>query len=290
MFAKKQYTEVVEIVISHNSTMIGKSVGEENFRAKYDATVLAVHRNGEKLSGKIGNIIVRAGDALLLLAGNNFTTLAKNTHDFYSISKIKEIRRLGFARTAFLIAGTIFTILLSALGVISLFNGLVILITISVLLKIANPKELSKSIDYDLALIIALSLALGTAMMKTGVAKLIAEAIITIFEPLGGIGILSGIYLITTFLAAFITNKAAVALIFPISLTTAVNLDMNPIPFILVVSYAAAANFMTPIGYQTNLMIYGPGGYKFKDFLKVGIPLTFIYMIVTVLILNFVYC
>ncbi len=126
-------------------------------------------------------------------------------------------------------------------------------------------------------------------MIKTGVADILANGVLYIFEPMGKYGMLFGIYLITSILAAFITNKAAVAIVFPISLSIALQLGVDTTPFILVVSFAAAANFMTPIGYQTNLMIYGPGGYKFSDFLKVGTPLTIIYMIVTVLILSFLY-
>lgn len=289
MFSKKKHTEIVEIVISHNSSLITKTINDENFRQKYDATVLAIHRNGEKISGKIGSLELKAGDAILLLAGKNFSDLIQRTQDFYAISKVKEINRLGIMKTTVLIAGTILVILLSALKILSLFMGLIVLLTILLLMKIASPKDLAKSIDYDLALIIALSLALGTAMMKTGVAEMIADFIIKVFIPLGKAGILSGIYIITSILAAYITNKAAVAIIFPISLTTALHLDLNPIPFILVVSFAAAANFMTPIGYQTNLMVYGPGGYTFKDYFKIGFPLTVIYGIVTVVILRYLY-
>ena len=167
--------------------------------------------------------------------------------------------------------------------------GLIVLIMVILAMKITNPKELHKAVDYNLALIIALSLALGTAMIKSGAAELIADLVITVFLPLGKVGLLFGIYFITAILAAYITNKAAVAIIFPISLTMAVNLNLPPMPFILVVSFAAAANFMTPIGYQTNLMVYGPGGYSFKDFFRVGFPLTIIYMIVTVTILSLMY-
>jgi len=118
---------------------------------------------------------------------------------------------------------------------------------------------------------------------------MIAQGIISVFMPLGKIGLLVGIFIITSILAAYITSKAAAAIIFPISLTTAVNLGLNPIPFVLIVAYAAAANFMTPIGFQTNLMVYGPGGYSFKDFFRVGAPLTIIYMVVTVTILTIIY-
>ncbi len=289
MFSKKKQTEVVEIVVSHKSNLIGKKILEENFRGKYDATVLAVHRNGESLTGQIANVELRAGDALLLMVGNQFQEIAKSTNDFYTISKIKEIRRLGALRTFVLVGGMLLVIILNVVGLAKLFTGLLILLIITQLLNIVSPKDLAKSVDYQLALIIALSLALGTAMIKTGVADTLANGMMYVFKPLGKYGLLVGVYLITSLLAAFITNKAAVAIVFPISLTVALHLGVDTTPFVLVVAFAAAANFMTPIGYQTNLMVYGPGGYRFKDFLIVGTPLTIIYMIVTVLILSFLY-
>ncbi len=289
MFSRKKNTEVIEIVISHNSSLNGKTLKEVNFRARFDATAIAVHRDGETVAGKIGNVELKSGDAVLLLAGTYFEARLKDTIDFFLISRVKEIRRIGIGRTAFLVGGTVVVILLSALGLIKFFNGLLVLLTGLVIFKITKPKNLVKSVDYELVLIIALSLALGLAMIKTGVADLFAEGIIAVFKPFGKIGILSGIYLITTILAAFITNKAAVAVIFPVSLTLAQELNLDVMPFILVVAYAAAANFMTPIGYQTNLMVYGPGGYKFKDFFKIGAPLTLIYMVVTITILSLIY-
>ena len=289
MFSRKKNTDIVEIVISHNSSMINKSLESENFRAKYDATTIAIHRNGEMISGKIGSVDLKGGDAILLLASKEFDTLANLTNDFYIINKVKEISRLGVLRSTVLIGGSILTILLSTLGIIKLFFGLIVLLSIVLILKISKPNKLAKSIDFDLALIIAMSLALGIAMEKTGFAEIIAAFLINIFKPLGSIGLLSGIYLITALLAAFITNKAAVALVFPVALTMAKELDLPPLPFILVVSFAAAANFMTPTGYQTNTMVYGPGGYKFKDYLRIGTPLTIIYGIVTIIILSFMY-
>ena len=289
MFSRKKNTEVLEIVISHNSALNGKTLKEVNFRAKFDATAIAVHRNGETIVGKIGSVELKPGDAVLLLAGTYFEDRYKDTSDFYLISRVKEFRRLGFWRTTFLVGGTLAVILLSAIGLIKLFNGLLVLLAGLVIFKVTRPKDLIKSVDYDLILVIALSLALGTAMIKTGVAEIFAHGIISVFKPFGTIGILTGIYLITALLAAFITNKAAVAVIFPVSLTLALSLKTDVMPFILVVAYAAAANFMTPIGYQTNLMVYGPGGYKFKDFLKVGTPLTIIYMLVTITILSLIY-
>ena len=289
MLYKKKQTEIVEIVVSHNSAMIKKSIKEIRFRALFDAAVIAVHRNGEVISGKIGDIVVKPGDVLLLFTGADFVSRSNHTQDFYFISKVKDFKKLEPYKIWILLGGTVLAILLAAFKLVSLFMSLLVLIMIILIMKIVKAKDLYKSVDYNLAMIIALSLALGTAMIKSGAADLIADLFISVFIPLGSIGLLFGIYFITAFLAAYITNKAAVAIIFPISLTMSVNLDLPPMPFILVVSFAAAANFMTPIGYQTNLMIYGPGGYSFKDFFRVGFPLTIIYMIVTVTILSIMY-
>ena len=289
MLVKKKKTEVVEVVVSHNSALINKTIKNFNFRSRYDATLIAVHRNGEKISGELSDIVLKAGDLLLLFTGDQFMNHAQNCQDFYFISLVKNFEKLESYKIVTILGGTVLAILLAAFKIVPLFMSLVILILVALALKITSPKAIPRNIDFDLALIIALSLALGTAMIKTGAAELIANLLINIFVPLGAVGILFGIHLITAILAAYITNKASVAIIFPISLTMATNLDLNPMPFIFVVAFGAAANFMTPIGYQTNLMVYGPGGYSFKDFFKIGFPLTLIYMIITILVLSLIY-
>ncbi|GET22420.1 SLC13 family permease [Prolixibacter denitrificans] len=282
-------SEVVEVVISHNSSLIGKTVMEANFRGRYDAAIIAIHRNGERISGKITFQKLKAGDVLLLFVGKSFESRSAGTLDFYYISKVKAHRKLANWQYFVLFGGTGLAILLSALRLVPLFTSLLVLIILINMLKIYPPKDIPKSIDYELAMVIALSLALGTAMLKTGVAEMLANSLISIFLPFGKVALLAGIFLITSLLANLITNKAAVALIFPISLTMASNLSLPPQPFILVVAFAAAANFMTPIGYQTNLMVYGPGGYSFRDFFKIGFPLTILYMAATVTILGLTY-
>ncbi len=289
MMSRLKRADVLEIVISHNSTLITKFVKEINFRGRYDSVLLAIHRNGERITGKLEDVKLKAGDVLLLLAGNDFTSRSQNDMDFYLISKVKELRKPEKYKVWTLFGGTLLAIFLSALNLIPLFMGLLVVLVVINILGVVSSKDLPKSIDYNLAVIIALSLALGTAMIKTGVAAMIADFMISVLFPFGNMAVLFGIYLITTILAAYITNKAAVAVVFPISLTAAHSLGLDPLPFALVVSFAAAANFITPIGYQTNLMVYGPGGYTFKDFFKIGWPLTIIYMIVTVLILNYMY-
>jgi len=167
--------------------------------------------------------------------------------------------------------------------------GIITLLLASFILKLTNPKDLSRSIDYNLGLIIVMSLALGIAMIKSGVAPLLANFFISVFTPLGKYGLLLGIFIITSALGSYITGKAAVAIIFPIAVSMSLKLGLDPKPFILTVAYAAAANFITPIGYQTNLMVYGAGGYSFKDFFKLRFPLTVIYMFVAVIILWLMY-
>jgi di/tricarboxylate transporter len=289
MLTKRKKAEIVEIVVSQNSSLINKSVRETDFRSKYDGAIIAVHRNGERIEGKLGNVILKAGDVLLLYAGADFVSRTINTRDFYFISKVRDFLKLEWYKTAILFGGLLLAIILSSLHIIPLFMGLIVILLASMALGVTHPKELPKSIDYNLALIIVLALALGTAMIKSGAADLIANLLINIFMPFGKIWLLFGFYFITSLLAAYITNTAAVGIIFPIALTAARNLDITAIPFVLTVAYGAAANFITPIGYQTNIMVYGPGGYSFRDFLKIGFPLTILYMIVTVSILSIIY-
>lgn len=279
MYKNKDKTQLMEVVVSYNSNLLKKTVKEARFRSQFDAAVIAIHRNGERINGKLGQAILEAGDVLLLLAGEDFSSLSNNTRDFYHISNLRSYVKPKTLDALVLIGGLILAIFLSALHIIPLFMGVVTLLVVIFILGIVNPKDIQSGIDFDLGLIIALSLALGTAMIKTGVAEDLAHGVIGLLHPFGTLGLLIGIYLVTAVLAAFITNKAAVALMFPIALTIAHSEGMAPLPFVLLIAYAAAANFITPIGYQTNLMVYGPGGYRFGDFMKIGLPLTILYML-----------
>jgi len=289
MLTRVKRANVNEVVVSQNSTLINKSVRDTNFRGKYDAAIIAVHRNGEKIENSLGNVVLKSGDVLLLFAGENFVSRTRDTNDFYFISNVSEFVKLEWYKSLTLIGGTILVIALAALNIISLFMGLLILILISMIFKVTSPRDIPASIDYNLALVIVLSLALGTAMMKSGAATLVADGIISVFLPIGKIGVLLGIYLITAILAAYITTKASVAIVFPVALSVAQQLGVVATPFILAVAYAAACTFITPHGYVTNLMVYGPGGYSFRDFVRIGMPLTLVHMVVTVFVLSIVY-
>lgn len=289
MYSRKPRTELVEVVVSYNSTLITKTVKETSFRGRFDAAIVAIHRNGERLSGKIGEMRLKAGDVLLLITGEDFGGAIADSKDLYPINTLKEFKQQPVYKNVVLIAGTLMAIIMAATGVTSLFISLISLLIILSIVGVSSPKDIAKSIDFNLVLVIALSLALGTAMVKTGVADTLSHYTFEMLIPLGIVGVMGGIFILTNVLGGIVTNKAAVALIFPIALTLAVKLQLDPKPFILLVAFAGAASFITPIGYQTNLMVYGPGNYTFKDFLRIGLPLTILYLIAAVggLILQF---
>lgn len=282
-------TRMVEVVVSHNSNLISKTSREVNFRVKYGAALIAIHRNGERLRGKIRHQKLKAGDVLLLISDDFFRERISNNNNMYIISKTTDIKKQLPHVTWLLLIGILTSVALSALHLVPMFTSLSVVLIVVLLTKITSPKDIAAKVDFNLALTIILALAFGTAMLKTGVSQLIANAIILVFRPLGTIGLLFALYILTSVLGAYITNKAAVAIAFPIALSIAMQLHLDPKSFVMLVSYAAAANFITPIGYQTNLMVYGPGNYTFKDFFKVGFPLTVLYMFGTVGIIYWVF-
>ena len=282
IFSERHKASIVEVVVSPNSSLIDKTVKQTGFRGKFDAAIIAVHRNGEKLRGKIGDITLLPGDLLLLITGEDFEKRIDNK-DFYLLNNVRNINKMPLKQSLLIAGGLILSIALSSLGIIPLFKSLVVFLILLFLTKIASPKDLYKTINYNLIMIIASSLALGTAITKTGVASEISTVFIEAFKPYGIFSIFIGLFILTNLLAAIITNIGAVAVVFPVAISLAAQLGVDPKPFALLVAYAGAASFITPIGYQTNLMVYGPGGYTFKDFMKIGLPMTVIFMLVATL-------
>jgi di/tricarboxylate transporter len=289
VFGQKEHLEVVEVVISHNSPLAGNTVREVRFRQRYGAVVLGIHRNGEKLMAKTADIKIRPGDVILLLADPGIRLRTEETGDFYHLQQVAQIQKPGPLKSLLILGGLVLVIALSVAGIIKLIMGVVVYLMVLLLTKIANPKEVFKSLDYNLGLIIVMTLALGTAMYKTGLAEKFAWTMIDLARPFGLIGILTGLYLTTALLSAYVNNKAALTLVFPVALLTAHNLNLNPLPFALLVASASMGVFITPHGYQTNLMVYGPGGYRFRDFLPIGLPLTVINMVVAIAVLYLVF-
>lgn len=284
-----QKASINEIVVSFNSSLIGKQVMDTDFRARFDAAIVAIHRNGEKLRGKIGEIELKAGDVLLVFSGNDFLSRTKNNQAFYILTHTEEPEDINVSKVSLVFLSLLASIIISATTSIPLIIGLSVVLLLAIFMKIVPLNEIRKGLDFELIMLIAFGLAFGKAMINSGASLYIADLFMLLNQYVGSIGFLMLMFIVTNILAAYITNKAAVAILFPISIALAADLGFDPIPFILIVSFGAAANFITPIGYQTNLMVYGPGGYSFKDFMKVGMPLTLIYMIVSALILNYLY-
>lgn len=277
------------MVVSFNSSLIRKKVKETDFRARFDAAIVAIHRNGERLSGKIGDMELKAGDVLLVFSGSNFISRAKNNRAFYILSHTEEAEDINVKKVSLVFVALIASVVVSSVSSLSLFLCLACVLLLGILLKIMPLNEIRKGLDFDLIILIAFGLAFGKAMINSGASIYLADGFLLLQNYLNPTLFLMLIFLITNVLAAYITNKAAVAILFPISVSIAMQLGLNPIPFILIVSFGAAANFITPIGYQTNLMVYGSGGYNFKDFMRIGGPLTIIYMVVSAVILGAIY-
>ncbi|ELR69569.1 Sulfate permease, Trk-type [Fulvivirga imtechensis AK7] len=276
-------------MVSANSSLIGKTIKKSNFRERYDAAVIAVHRNGEKLSGKIGRITIKAGDVLLLYVGDEFKDRVDLYKDLYIITGAnKEIER---GKNSIY---KLYIVLVLAAGLVasqtfSLFVALLIIFTAMVGMKLITIKNMKRDLDVNLVAILVLSLSVGEAMINTGAGQLVAKHALSLLQPYGPIAILGGLMLITTLLTSFITNVGAVAIAFPLALAVTAGLGIDGSPFYLGIAFSASAAFLTPIGYQTNLIIYGPGGYTFKDFVKIGLPVTLIYLTLTLLTIIFLY-
>lgn len=287
----KQYSNkirVVESVISANSSIVGKTIKESDFRSRYDAAVVAVHRNGEKLSGKIGRIRIMPGDVLLMYVGDQFYKRVDLYKDLYVISgEDKEIvSENESSNKLYIVLGVVGLLLFNqVLGIfdlglkhLDLLMSLLIVFTTMVGLKLLTIKHIKRDLDMNMAIILVLSLALGHAMQSSQADKLIAHHLEELLTGHGNLPILLSLMILTTILTSFITNVGAVAIAFPIAYAITSDLGVAGTPFYLGIAFAASSAFLTPIGYQTNLIVYGPGGYTFKDFFRIGLPTTVVYL------------
>lgn len=292
---------LVEAVASPNCPIIGKTIRDGRFRSVYNAAVIAVGRQGERVRGKIGDIILRAGDTLLLEAHPSFVQQHRNSRHFFLVSGVENSTPPRYDRAAMALAIVLAMVALVTLcetwptlaiplgswtftlGQITMFKAALIGAGLMLLTRCCQIEQARRSIDWQVLLAIAASFALGKALEKTGAASAIAGGMIDAVAGNPWLALVA-IYGITLIVTELITNNAAAALMFPFAIATALKLAANPVPFIIAVMMAASAGFATPIGYQTNLMVYGPGGYRFSDYLKIGIPLDLLVWGVTVLI------
>ncbi len=280
-----------EAVISPTSPLINHNVRESNFRSCYNAVILAIHRSGERIQKKIGDIVLRAGDTLLILARENFLKNWYNSNDFYLVSESEKVPSKPKWYSIFSLSILLLMILSMALNILPILASVSIAAIILIISKCITPHEARNSVEWSVLLIIASSFGIAKALDNSGVAYFLANKLIIVIGSLGIVGILAGVYFMTNFYTEIITNNAAAALLFPIALSTANQAGVDPRPFLIAVAIGASASFATPLGYQTNLMVYGPGGYKYKDFLKIGIPMNILIgcaAIIIIYLLNFI--
>lgn len=280
---------LVEAVVSHQSSLIQQTAKESRFRTKYDAGIVAVHRNDERINSKVGDIKLKAGDTLLLLANKDFSNRWSNSRDFYLVSQIEDPEIVDYKKSIITIATLTLMILLAAFNIVSMFKAAVLAVIFLFVTKTVTFESAKKYIQFDVLLLISCAIGIGIALEQTGAAGLIADYFVEITYGAGAIGAIIVVYALTTIFTEIITNNAAAVLMFPISLAIANQLAVDPMAFFVTIAIAASASFATPIGYQANLIVYGPGGYRFSDYLKIGIPLNILYLIVTVTIVNFVW-
>jgi len=276
---------VLEAVVSRSSPMLGKTIRDGNFRGRYDAVVLAVHRHGERVASALGDLVLRAGDTLLLLAGPDFSKRWNRSREFYMVSKVSEIPQINRRKTGLSVGALAGMVVLSASGVLDIFPAAVLAAMFLLLTGCVTPVEARRSLEINVLVVIACAFGISRALDKTGAAAWLAQGVMEAAGNGGPVTLLAAIYALTACMTAVITNNAAAALAFPIALATAAQAGLDPKPFVVAVAVAASASFSTPIGYATNMMVYGPGGYRFMDFFRVGAPLVLLFLAVSILVI-----
>ena len=270
-------SNLTEVVISHESNLVGRTIKEAGFRMKFDAAVVAVRRGSEKLSGKLGDIRLQAGDTLLLATGEDFAKRENLRKNFYFVSDRRLNRKFDLKNSLGIVLLFLGVIVLSALKIIVFLKGLLFLLGLFVLMKFLDLGEIKRTFPFDLVLIIGAALGIAQVLTNSGVADILGGMISGATGGMGVYGSFAAVYLMTFLLTEIITNNAAAALSFPIAYATATSLGVDPMPFVMAVAYGASASFLSPYGYQTNLMVYGPGGYRFADYLRIGLPVSVLY-------------
>lgn len=264
---------LVELVVSASAPFAGRTVRESRFRTEYEAAILSVSRDGARLGGKVGDLVLEAGDTLLVEASRDFAHRHRYDRAFLLVAALQDSTPPDFSRAPLALGILGALILASSFEWLSLLEAGFLAAGALLATRCLSLEVARHSIDFEVLLIIAASFALGVALDKTGAARMIAD----LFMALAGrdpLLTLAVIYLTTLVFTELISNNAAAALMFPIAVASAASLGVSVLPFVVGVMFAASLSFVTPIGYQTNLMVYGPGGYRFMDYVRFGSPLT----------------
>ncbi len=277
--------QLIEAVVSRSSPLVNRTIREANFRSVYNAAVIAVHRNGERVPGKIGGIVLLPGDTLLFQAAPRFLERHRNSPDFYLVSAIPESQRPRHDRAWFAIAVLATMVVLAVSGWLPISIGSFVAAGILIVTRCISGAMARRSVQLHVLVVIAAGLGIATAIEKTGAATAIAGLLVGQAQALGPVAILACIYLVTVMMSELLHHNASAALMFPIAVAAAQQTGADPRAFVVTVALGAACAFASPVTYQTHLLVYGPGGYKFTDFVKVGLPLDAICAVVALILI-----
>lgn len=268
---------MTEVIVMPNATIEGRTVKDSQFRSVFDAAVVGMRRGGKRLSGKLGNITIQAGDSMMLAVGPDFNERKNLDKNFVVINEaVREVQSTPAQN--YVVSGVLVAVIaLATLDIVPLIKGVALLLGIMLLMKLVKGSELRRRFPFELWLIIASALTLSQALSNSGLVTLIADALHDNLSLVGPFGAMVGIYLGTLLLTETMTNNAAAALAFPVAFGLAESYGVSYMPFIMAVAYGASASFLTPYGYTTNLMVQNLGGYAFRDYTRAGLPLSLVY-------------
>jgi di/tricarboxylate transporter len=279
-----------EAVVSRSSPLIGQTVRDAQFRSHYNAAIVAIHRNGERLTTKIGDVKLESGDTLLLQTGPNFVQAHRNNPDFYLVSDVAGSQPLRHER--WWVALVIFAGLLVAMFFgrsDTAMLGAFVAGGLMVLTRCMSASDARQTIEWPVLIAIGASFGLGAALEQSGAALFLSGKLVALTQPLGPYATLAAIYFVTMVLNELITNNGAAALAFPFCIEAARLSHCDTRPFIMAVALAASFAFASPVGYQTHMMVFGPGGYRFSDFVKVGVPLNLLLWVASVILIPLIW-
>jgi di/tricarboxylate transporter len=284
--APRARRSLLEAVVSDSCAMVGKTVREGRFRTKYNAAIIAVSRNGERIHKKIGDIVLKPGDTLLLETHPEFFDQHRYSRDFYLVSRIEGYAPARHERAwiaGLIFAGMVAVATTNVFG-LQMVHAAMLAAGLMIITRCCTSTTARQSVDWEVLVAIAASFGLGQAMESTGAADRIAGFMLGLGgdNPWAALGV---IYLLTLLGTEILSNNAAAVLMFPIALATSTALGVDFMPFVVAVMFAASLGFATPLGYQTHLMVYGPGGYRLSDFARMGIPLDILAGLVAVFLI-----
>ncbi|MDH4283656.1 MAG: SLC13 family permease, partial [Myxococcales bacterium] len=271
---------LVEAVVSRVSPLVGQTIRDGRFRSRYGAVVIAVARDGERVRGKVGDIKLRAGDTLLIEARPSFLEQQRHSRDFLLVSEIPGATPPRHERATVSVL-ILLAMVVAAATFADMFLAALVASGLMIATRCTTSARARASIDWSVLAVIGASFGLGTALETTGAAAYLARGWLS-YAGGGPWLALAVVYLVTMVFTEFITNNAAAVLVFPVAQATANALEVSFWPFVVAIMMAASASFATPIGYQTNLMVYGPGGYRFADYVRFGLPLNLLLAAVTI--------